>query len=92
MTRAVLPNIINPLLVQMSVIAGRTIFLEAALGFLGAGAQPPIPSWGAMLGEARRFIMDHPIYLLLLSIVVASIILAFNSLGDALQKREKGKQ
>ena len=88
MRATVLPNIMNPLLVQFSDLAGKTIFLEAELGFLGVGAQPPSPSWGAMLGEARTFILSHPMYLLLPSLVVIVVILAFNSLGDTLQKRE----
>lgn len=88
MRATILPNIINPLLVQFSDLAGKTIFLEAELGFLGVGAQPPSPSWGAMLGEARTYVLHHPMYLILPSIIVMLVILAFNSLGDTLQRHE----
>jgi len=87
LARVILPNIATPLLVESSTMAGRAIMFEASLGFLGVGAQPPAPSWGAMVGEARAHLVAHPSYLLMVAGVVVIVILAFNLLGDALQAR-----
>ena len=85
--RGVLPNIMAPLLVQMSLSAGTAILLEAGLSFLGLGPPPNIPSWGRLIGEASRFMAQDPWGVVFPSVVISVAVLAFNVLGDALRDR-----
>lgn len=87
LVRGVLPNILAPLLVQMSLSAGTAILLEAGLSFLGLGPPPNIPSWGRSIGEASRFMAQHPWGVVFPSVVISVAVLAFNVLGDALRDR-----
>jgi peptide/nickel transport system permease protein len=82
----VLPNVLSPVLVQASVLIGIGIIIEASLGFIGLGVQPPTPSWGGMLADARRFAFSEEWWVAVwpgLAIFVA--VIGFNLLGDALR-------
>jgi peptide/nickel transport system permease protein len=81
----ILPNIIQPVLVQASIGMAGAILAEASLSFLGLGIAPPTPSWGAMLNDARNHLFDAPHMVLFPSIALAMTVLSFNFLGDALR-------
>ncbi|WP_040492764.1 ABC transporter permease [Ilumatobacter nonamiensis] len=83
--RHVLPNVLSPLIVQISFAAGTAMLAEASLSFLGLGVQPPDASWGAMLGRSYRFYDRAPWVVLFPGIAIALTVLAFNLLGDALR-------
>lgn len=85
MLRTILPNIMAPVFVLMSLSLAGAILLESGLSFLGLGVTPPTPSWGQMIGTARRYMLRSVGYVLFPSLTVATAILAFNTLGDALR-------
>ena len=62
MLRHLLPNTVSPLLVQLSLAMAYAVLLEAGLGFLGLGTQPPDPSWGSMLNASRTYLRQAPWY------------------------------
>jgi len=80
-----LPNIIPSLIVQTSLCLSLGILLESSLSFLGLGVQPPFPSWGNMLGDARRFIIIAPWSAIFPGITIILIVIGFNLLGDGLR-------
>jgi peptide/nickel transport system permease protein len=80
-----LPNTIAPLLVQASFDIGSTILVAAGLSFIGFGAQPPTPEWGAMVSETRNFINEAPWASSAPAIAILLTVLAFNLLGDGLR-------
>ncbi|HRN18262.1 MAG TPA: ABC transporter permease, partial [Trueperaceae bacterium] len=80
--RHVLPNAITPLLVQASFDVGAAILTAAGLGFIGFGAQPPTPEWGAVVSETRSFISEAPWASSAPAIAILITVLAFNLLGD----------
>ncbi len=81
----ILPNIVQPLLVQASVGMAGAILAEATLSFLGLGIAPPTPSWGAMLDSGRDHLFDAPHMVVFPSLVLVLTVLSFNFLGDALR-------
>lgn len=81
----VLPNIAAPLIVQTSVSLAFAILSEAALSFLGLGAQPPDPTWGRMLFDAKGYLVQAWWMAVLPGIVVLLTVLSFNLLGDSLR-------
>ncbi len=83
MTRHLLPNIIQPVLVQATIGMAGAILAEATLSFLGLGVLAPIPSWGAMLNDARNHLFDAPHMVVFPALAVVLAVLAFNLLGDA---------
>ena len=83
--RHILPNIIQPILVQAAIGMAGVILAEATLSFLGLGIPAPAPSWGAMLNDARSHLFDSPHLVLFPAIAVAAAVLGFNFLGDALR-------
>ncbi len=83
--RAILPNILAPILVQLSLAAGHAILLESGLSFLGLGPPPPTPSWGRMVEQSGRFMQLSPWPLLWPSAAISLTVLAFNLLGDGLR-------
>ncbi|MEN3929988.1 ABC transporter permease subunit [Microvirga sp. W0021] len=86
MFREVLPNCLAPLIVQASLGMSTAILDTAALGFLGLGAQPPLPEWGTMLADAREFIgADYWWVVTLPGIAILLTVVAFNLLGDGLR-------
>jgi peptide/nickel transport system permease protein len=83
--RVVLPNIMSPIAVQMSLTLASAILLESGLSFLGLGVVPPTASWGLMVAEGQRFMASNPDLLLAPAIAVVATILSFSVLGDALR-------
>ncbi|MBU4349131.1 ABC transporter permease [bacterium] len=80
-----LPNIIPCLIVQTSLCLSLGILLESSLSFLGLGVQPPFPSWGNILGDARRFIIIAPWSAIFPGLTIILIVIGFNLLGDGLR-------
>jgi peptide/nickel transport system permease protein len=83
--RHILPNILQPILVQAAIGMAGVILSEATLSFLGLGIPAPAPSWGAMLNDARLHLFDTPHLVLFPALAVAGAVLGFNFLGDALR-------
>ncbi len=81
-TRRVLPNILSPLLVQITLSLGLAMLAEASLSFLGLGVQPPEASWGAMVGRSFRYLSQSPYLVVFPGAAIAFVVLAFNLLGD----------
>jgi peptide/nickel transport system permease protein len=79
----VLPNILQPVLIQATIGMAGAILAEATLSFLGLGVLAPIPSWGAMLNDARNHLFDAPHMVVFPAFAVLLSVLAFNLLGDA---------
>ena len=80
----ILPNVLPHLLVVATVEAGSAILLEAALSFLGLGVQPPLPSWGLMISEAKAFMFFSFWLIAIPGIALATLVLGINLLGDGL--------
>jgi peptide/nickel transport system permease protein len=78
-----LPNILQPLLIQATIGMAGAILAEATLSFLGLGVLAPLPSWGAMLNDARSHLFDAPHMVVFPALAVLLAVLAFNLLGDA---------
>jgi len=85
MRRAIFPNCISPLLVHASIGFANAIIVEAALSFLGLGAQPPMPSWGAMLNDGRQFVSQNVWYSVSAGSAIFFSVLGLNLLGDGLR-------
>ena len=83
--RHLLPNIMMPLIVQISLSLSVAILLESALSFLGLGIQPPYPSWGNMLSSARKIMMLAPWTAIYPGLAIVFLVLGFNLLGDGLR-------
>ena len=81
----ILPNIVQPVLIQTSIGMAGVILAEASLSFLGLGITPPAPSWGAMLNDARTHLFDAPHMVVFPSMALVMTVLSFNFLGDALR-------
>jgi len=85
MARHILPNIVQPLLVQAAVGMAAAVLAEATLSFLGLGVQPPTATWGAMLNDARSHLFESPYLIFFPAAAVALCVLAFNLIGDGLR-------
>jgi peptide/nickel transport system permease protein len=85
LVRHLLPNIVQPLLVQATIAMAGAILAESTLSFLGVGVLAPMPSWGAMLNDARGHLFDAPHLVIFPALAVMTAVLAFNLLGDALR-------
>jgi peptide/nickel transport system permease protein len=83
--RAILPNSLAPLIVQLSLSLGFAILAESGLSFLGVGVPPPATSWGAEIAGARLTLDRDPLLVVWPSIALGLAILSFNVLGDALR-------
>ena len=83
--RHILPNIISPIIVQMTLNAAGVILLIGALGFLGLGAQPPTPDWGTMIYDARPYMNASPYPLFFVGLVIFATAFSFNIVGEALR-------
>ena len=83
MLRHLLPNILQPVLIQATIGMAGAILAEATLSFLGLGVLAPLPSWGAMLNDARNHLFDAPHLLIFPALAVLLAVLSFNLLGDA---------
>jgi peptide/nickel transport system permease protein len=78
-----LPNILQPVLIQAAIGMAGAILAESTLSFLGLGVLAPVPSWGAMLNDARSHLFDAPHLVIFPALAVMMAVLAFNLLGDA---------
>jgi peptide/nickel transport system permease protein len=85
MLRHILPNIVQPLIVQAAVGMAAAILAEATLSFLGLGVQPPTATWGAMLNDARSHLFESPYLVFFPAAALALCVLAFNFIGDGLR-------
>ncbi len=85
MLRSVLPNCLPPLIVQAALGISDAILEAAGLGFLGLGAQPPTPEWGAMLADSREFIQAAPWIMAFPGLAILITVLAINLMGDGLR-------
>lgn len=83
--RHILPNVVGPLLVQITVGFASAILSEAGLSFLGLGVQPPTPSWGRDLSEARRYMQDAPWLVIIPAMAIMISVLSINFIGDGLR-------
>nr|WP_316638356.1 glutathione ABC transporter permease GsiD [uncultured Roseateles sp.] len=84
-TRHILPGTVSTVVVFFTMRIGTSIITAASLSFLGMGAQPPTPEWGAMLNEARSDMVNAPHIAIIPSIAIFLTVLAFNLLGDGLR-------
>jgi len=83
--RHILPNIIQPVIVQAAIGMAGAILAEATMSFLGLGVPPPTASWGAMLNDGRVHLFDAPHLVIFPAMAVMLAVLSFNFIGDALR-------
>lgn len=83
--RHVIPNSLAPVLVQATLQVGVNILIVAALSFLGFGAQPPTPSWGAMLAQSRTYMLPNPWFSFWPGLAILVTVVGFNLIGDGLR-------
>ena len=83
--RHILPNVLAPVIVLMTVGVGLAILTAAGLSFIGIGAQPPTPEWGSMLATARTYLRDAPWIAAFPGLAIVVLVLALNLLGDGLR-------
>jgi peptide/nickel transport system permease protein len=83
--RHILPNIIQPVIVQAAIGMAGAILAEATMSFLGLGVPPPTASWGAMLNDGRAHLFDAPHLVLFPAAAVMLAVLSFNFIGDAMR-------
>ncbi len=81
----IMPNIVNNLIVVVTLEMAHAVLLEAALSFLGLGVQPPTPSWGLMVSEGKQMMLFEPWLVLIPGFVLFALVLAINLLGDGLR-------
>ncbi|ARK28411.1 nickel transporter permease [Halalkalibacter krulwichiae] len=81
----VLPNVTSPLIVQATLSIATSILTASGLSFLGMGAQPPTPEWGAMLSDGRNYMWDAPHVAFFPGVAIVIVVLAFNIFGDGLR-------
>lgn len=84
--RHVLPNILGPILIEAAVIFARAVLAEASLSFLGLGIQPPTPSWGRDLNDARRYIQTAWWLIAFPTLMLGISVLSINFIGDGLRE------
>ncbi len=85
LVRHILPNAINPVIVQASLSIGFAIILESSLSFIGLGAQPPTPTWGTMVQVGFQYLELEPGFVLAPATMIFLVVLGFNMLGDGLR-------
>ncbi len=83
--RHIMPSMVAPILVYLSLRTGITLLVASGLSFLGLGIQPPTPEWGAMLSQAQLYIAIHPLMAFAPGVTISLAILGFNLLGDGLR-------
>ena len=83
--RHVLPNVMGPLVVGVTLAVGNAILIESSLSFLGLGVQPPTPTWGNMLQDAQSAMVDKPWLTIFPGLAIFLVVLAVNFMGDGLQ-------
>jgi ABC-type dipeptide/oligopeptide/nickel transport system permease subunit len=85
MFRHLLPNVVQPILVNVTMGIGMVITMGAALSYIGLGVQPPTPEWGALLSAGRSHILNYPYLIMFPGLVIAITVLAVNLMGDGLR-------
>ena len=85
--RHILPNILQPVIVQAAIGMAGAVLAEATLSFLGLGIPPPAASWGSMMNDARSHLFESPYMVAFPAIAVMLCVLSFNFIGDALRDR-----
>jgi len=83
--RHLIPNLLNPIIVQVSLSAGFAILAEATLSFLGLGAQLPTPDWGQMINSGASFLNNDPWLAIVPGAAISITVYSFNLLGDSLR-------
>jgi peptide/nickel transport system permease protein len=83
----IIPNLLGKVIVQGSITFALTVVIEASLSYLGLGTQPPDPSWGLMLKDARNYLVLAPWMAIFPGAVLALTVLSFNILGDVLSEK-----
>ncbi|MDN6194575.1 MAG: ABC transporter permease subunit [Alkalibacterium sp.] len=81
----VLPNILSPIIVQATLNIATSVLTASGLSFLGMGAQPPTPEWGAMLSDGRNYMWDAPHVATIPGLAIVVVVLSFNIFGDGLR-------
>ncbi|KYG29158.1 ABC transporter permease [Alkalihalobacillus trypoxylicola] len=81
----ILPNVTSPLIVQTTLSIASAILTASGLSFIGLGAQPPSPEWGAMLSDGRNYLYDAPHVAFFPGVMIVIVVLAFNIFGDGLR-------
>ncbi|MCG3088019.1 ABC transporter permease [Sporosarcina cyprini] len=81
----ILPNVLSPIIVQLTLRIATAVLTASGLAFLGLGAKPPTPEWGAMLSEGRTYMREAPHLVLFPGIMIVLVVLAFNIFGDGLR-------
>ena len=85
MLQHILPNTLSPIIIQATMGIGGAVLFAAALGFLGLGAQPPAPEWGAMISDGLPFLTTSPHLVFFPGMAIMVTVLGFNLLGDGLR-------
>jgi len=83
----ILPNLLGKVVVQCSITFALSVVIEASLSYLGLGTQPPTPSWGLMLKDARNYLIQAPWMAVYPGLALALTVFSFNILGDSLSER-----
>jgi len=85
MFRHLLPNVVAPIIVHMTMGIGFAITMAAALSYIGLGVQPPTPEWGAILADGRSHILNYPYLIMFPGLIIALTVLSINLIGDGLR-------
>lgn len=85
MLRHVLPNCLSPLIVQMTMMMGLAILIEASLSFLGLGIKPPAAAWGSMVYDGYKYLVMRPMISIAPGTAIMLVVFAFNMVGDGLR-------
>lgn len=85
MFRHIIPNSLSPIIVHSTMGIGGHIQMVAMLSFIGLGIQPPTPEWGALLSDARTYVLDYPYMCFMPGLMIAIVVIAFNWVGDGLR-------
>jgi len=85
LVRHILPNILQPVIVQAAIGMAGAVLAEGTMSFLGLGVPPPVASWGSMLNDGRGHLFDAPHLVLFPAVAVMLAVLAFNFIGDAMR-------
>ena len=84
-TKHILPNSINPIIIQASIDAGYAILISAGLSFIGLGAQPPEVEWGLLITQSRAQFLNHWWTITFPGTFIILTVLSFNIIGDGLR-------
>lgn len=85
MFKHLLPNVISPCIVQLTMGVGGSMMMASSLSFIGLGVQPPTPEWGAMLSAGKGYISSYPHMILFPGLIIAVVVLCINLFGDGLR-------